>query len=305
MSWIGAMATSRVLGGLLEMPEGATLATLEKVDAPRAIPSGDADEDAGADSEDDGPVTPRRNRRKDKATYSEPILARNIFDSSGLASSGEDGPQDGDRKSDLKVVLLATMVAEPAEYSSALIAEEGGDKARGYGIGDVLMGEATVVKIEQKKVHVRRTDGSVEFITIDDATPVAKRPGATVVGGRKGKPEDDGGVTKEGENKYIIEQEVIDKLLENPEQLYSQVRAVPHKGPDGQVDGYRLSGIRRNSFFNKLGIKNGDIVHAANGKELSSMSSAMDAYNSLQSEKTFNFEITRRTKRQTFEYEVR
>ena len=121
---------------------------------------------------------------------------------------------------------------------------------------------------------------------------------------KKGKDDEEDGITKEGPNKFIVDQELIDKVMENPEQLYSQIRATPHK--DGAtVDGYRLSGIRRRSLFYKLGIKNGDIVHTVNGTTLDSMSSAMGAYNSLQNDKNFTFEVTRRNKRQTFEYEVR
>ena len=88
-------------------------------------------------------------------------------------------------------------------------------------------------------------------------------------------------------------------------ELYSQIRVVPHKDSNGEIDGYRLSGIRRRSFFYKLGVKNGDIVHSVNGQSLTSMSSAMDAYNSLSNEQSFSFEITRRNQRQTFEYEIR
>ena len=50
---------------------------------------------------------------------------------------------------------------------------------------------------------------------------------------------------------------VTDQMLANPEKLYSQIRAVPHKDARGAVDGYRLSGIRRKSVFSQLGIKNG------------------------------------------------
>ena len=43
------------------------------------------------------------------------------------------------------LVLLATMVAEPEQYSSALIAEDkGSDGAMGYGVGDSVLGEATI-----------------------------------------------------------------------------------------------------------------------------------------------------------------
>jgi general secretion pathway protein C len=71
------------------------------------------------------------------------------------------------------------------------------------------------------------------------------------------------------------------------------------------VDGYRLSGIRRSSLFRKLGIKNGDVVHSVNGSDLTTMSSALSAFESLQNERNFNFEVTSRKQKKTYEYEVR
>ena len=81
-------------------------------------------------------------------------------------------------------------------------------------------------------------------------------------------------------------------------------RAIPHRGPDGQIDGYRLSGIRRNSLGEKLGIRNGDIVHAVNGQALTSMQGAMSAYTSLQNESSFSFEVTRRGQKMKLDYSV-
>ena len=103
----------------------------------------------------------------------------------------------------------------------------------------------------------------------------------------------------------MVDQSVLDEILANPEKLYTQVRVTPHKDQDGNIDGYRMTGIRRKSLFYKLGIKNGDIVHSVNGQALNSLSAAMDAYNSLGNSRDFNFDVTRRKNKQTFEYEVR
>jgi general secretion pathway protein C len=81
-------------------------------------------------------------------------------------------------------------------------------------------------------------------------------------------------------------------------------RALLHRGPDGQFDGYRLSAIRRNTLADKLGIKNGDVIHSVNGKSLNSMSAAMDAYQTLTSENEFSFEVTRRGEKLSLGYDV-
>jgi len=90
----------------------------------------------------------------------------------------------------------------------------------------------------------------------------------------------------------------------NPELLGGQIRAEPHQGPDGNIDGYRLSGIEPGSIWDQIGVKNGDIVHSVNGKELTSMSEVMAAY-TFQSAKSFTFEVTRDGQRQTMRYDVR
>ena len=90
----------------------------------------------------------------------------------------------------------------------------------------------------------------------------------------------------------------------NPEMLGGQIRAVPHQGPDGNIAGYRLSGIQPGSVWDQIGAKDGDIVHAVNGKELTNMSEVMAA-DTFENEKSFTFEVTRDGKRQTMLYEVR
>jgi len=298
-SWMAALAVSRVGAGMLALPGDAEISDV-------AVMEADAGPDAGRPTQ---PIASSRRGRK-ASSYIDPIVKRSLFDSSLVDQvvTGDPPVGEGDGiPSDLKVVLLATLVAEPAEFSSALIAEEkGGDGALGYSIGDDLLGEGEIVRIEPRKVYVKRHNGSIEFISMEDGQAYEKGP-KKKKGKKKAGKKDEGedGITKEGPNKFIVDQELIDKVMENPEQLYSQIRATPHKGADGSVDGYRLSGIRRRSLFYKLGIKNGDIVHTVNGTTLDSMSSAMGAYNSLQNDKNFSFEVTRRNKRQTFEYEVR
>jgi len=290
VSLMGATAATRIASGYLALPDGAEVADVEagEVFTP----------------EDDGrPARSKRPRRASKRSYVDTIVERSLFDSTnvGKKSTG-DGPVDtsGGQKTDLKVVLLATVVSDDAQYSSALISDEK-DGARGYGVEGNLMDEATIVAIEPRKVVIKRNDGSIEYIEMDEEAEPPRRAGM----GRKPANDEDSPVESQGNNKFVVDAEALEKIMENPEQLYSQIRVVPHKDANGEVDGYRLSGIRRKSFFYQLGVKNGDIVHSVNGKPLTSASSGMDAYNSLADAKDFTFDITRRNKKQTFEYEVR
>lgn len=301
-AWAAAFVVDQVLARALALPEGATLVQ------PGDLALAEADP---AEGDDPTPAAPTRvtdggtgGRKPTRDSLVNVIVKRSIFDSSKVGASADGTPaNDGpEAKSDLDATLLATVVADPPEYSSALIARKSGGDTKGYGIGDDLWGEGTVVGIEPKRVIIERTDGSREFIAMGGEAQVKK---STTRSLREGEGEGEEGVEQTGENKFVVDAALVEEALKDPEKLASQVRVAPHKDENGQIDGYRMSGIRRNSLFKKLGIKNGDVVHAVNGQPLTSMQTAMTAYESLQNDKNFSFEITRRNQRQTFEYEIR
>ncbi len=282
-----AVGTNAGLARIVGLPEGAELADLGVLVAD------------GGDKAASGNKRPTRKRTASKRSFVEPIVKRNIFDPDAVGQEVEVGDSEADRQTDLAVTLLATVVVDPEIRSSALIAEDKRDGlTRGYGIGDSLLGEGEIVRIEQKRVVIKRTNGDVEYLAMKDDDGKKKKS-------KKKKGEDDDEVSKEGDNKFVVDRSLVEDAVANVEKLATQIRVVPHKGPDGEIDGYRLSAIRRGSLFDKLGVKNGDIVHDVNGHPLTSADGALKAYQALQNDSNFTFEVTRRNKKQTFEYEVR
>ena len=297
----GALA-GRGVGRFLALPEGAEVPTYADVDAP-AKPSGaetGAAPLAAAEAPEESVDAPERAaapRALPKASYVDTIVKRNIFDSTAVYNPAAAVVGDGSCRNDAAVRLLATIVAEPETYSSALIAQGTGKdgKAEGYAIGDDVSGGGRIARIEQKKVCME--DGTCICIG-EQAAPVAQgAPAANAAG--------DGQVEKLSDNKYAVDKSLLDGALGNLESFAGQLRVVPHKDASGNVDGFRLSAIRKGSLFEKLGIKNGDILHAVNGSPLTSTEGALSLYQSLRNERSFNFDISRRNTRQSLEYEVR
>ncbi len=287
-----AFGAGRGLGLLLALPEGALLSTTQLTAPEDGTQRGSHDKD--------------RYRVLSKNSYLDPILRRNIFDSTAVGATAEPGGDPGidGRRSSLDVTLLATVVAFPLESSSALISAGGGRdaKVQGYGIGDELLDDATVVRIEQKKVVIRRADGTIEYI---DMGGEGSKPSATTRTSKSSSDDGDEGITKTGEYSWEVDSSVVAGALGNIDSLISQVRATPHKGSDGDIDGFRLSAIRRGSLLQKLGIKNGDVIHGVNGSPLTSATGAMGAFQAMQSEANFSFDVTRRNQKNTFEYTIR
>ena len=294
LGWGGSFSASQWANRATTLPEDAQVKIAEKGSAPAGERS------KKNKSSSSSSALPKAMSLE---SYLKPIVSRSIFDSTKVNAKAPDVNPTGDSASaltDLDLRLLATIVAEPAEFSVALILNNKANQSQPYAVGDTLIEDAVVHEIKQKEVIIKREDGTLERLTTSKEEKSKKSKSKTDSKSKAG----DEGITKDG-NKYVVDQEVFDELLKNPEKLYSQIRAVPHKDSNGEIDGYRLSGIRRKSVFYKLGVKNGDIVHSVNGRSLNSMSSALDAFNSLQSSREFSFDLTRRRKQQTMEYEVR
>ncbi len=266
-----AWSANLLLGMLVALPEGA-----------------DA---AGSQSVATWTATPPPPRALPLNTYLDGIMSRNVFDVNVIASwrpaRGEGG--DGLVSSDLDVRLLGTIVAQPEIYSSALIVEESNPNfARGYSIGDKLH-DREIAAIERRRVKLRAPDGTEEWLVVDTEGLTAARPSAVA----STEPTAEG-VEQVSDNRYRVSRDTFDKNINDLESISRMGRALLHRGPDGEFDGYRLSSIRRGSLAEQLGIKNGDVIHSVNGESLNSMQAAMNAYNTMRSQSSFCFEITRR-----------
>ena len=154
-----------------------------------------------------------------------------------------------------QIELIATVVAD--HRSALLIEDRDMDRVVNCRVGSVIHG-AEVLHIERGRVTLVR-DGSFEFLTMEGN----HGDGETVAGGF----EDDWGIRQVGERHYVVPREIIVGHT-NDISCIDHGRVLPHLGPSGEVDGVRLSGLRRGSLLVRLGLKNGDIVYTLNGHSL-------------------------------------
>jgi general secretion pathway protein C len=236
--------------------------------------------------------------------YLDGIMGRNIFDIAMIDAWATRNPTPGGEgvtKTELHLKLVATMPTDPPEYSIAAIAEEATPNMPSvYGINDVIQ-DRTVVSIADDRVGLKRSDGTIEYLMLDGgdvATAVASSDDSS-----SGSPGE--GVKQVAENKFEVSKDLFDKYLSDPESIAGLGRALLHRGPDGEYDGYRLSAIRRNTIADQLGIKNGDIIKSVNGQPLNSMQAAMGAYTTMRTQSSFCFQISRRGSPQELCYDVK
>jgi len=88
--------------------------------------------------------------------------------------------------------------------------------------------------------------------------------------------------------------QTLREAFADPNSMARMGRALLHRNEKGAFDGYRLSGLRRGSLGDRIGLENGDIIHSGSGHELTSIQAAMEAFQQLQSATELEVKLSRR-----------
>ncbi len=246
------------------------------------------------------PIPPQASR---PASYYELIHQRDIFNSVRPEEKSVVAPVP---VTPLKLTLWGVALFENGG-SYCVIEDKQKREQDLYGIGDVVPGEAEVKAIEWDRVVLNR-GGKDEVLEIESASEGGlasrvERLGAARPGGRPPQVAE-GTIQMTGENEYLIDRAEVDKALENMSQLFTQIRAVPHF-EGGKSTGFRLFAIRRGSLFDKIGLKNGDIIQSINGSAMNDPSRAMALLQELRNEGDLEVELIRNRQPQSLTYTVR
>lgn len=97
---------------------------------------------------------------------------------------------------------------------------------------------------------------------------------------------------------------LVDKLVADVDALGSDVHVAPAL-VDGRPAGFQLSDIRRGSVFARLGLRDGDVVAAVNGMDVSTPAAAMLAFMTLRDATDLTVRIVRHGETQTLDYSIR
>lgn len=264
-------------------------------------------------------------RAGEKQRAADKVLARNIFCPTcvpALPEGTEIGPdgrpvaagnraiQPGEIPTQLNLRLVATMVAEPVEYSLATVYDADVHYNGLFKIGDEIREGVTVEGIDMSLLHLKN-GAQLEYLEIGTVPKAAPKPTApTAPKDDKEKPTNPreipgaaDAINCPNENLCIVDRKFVDQILQNPAQLAKQARVVPSQ-KDGKTQGYKLYGIRRGTLPKLLGLKNGDMITAINGQELTSIDKAMALYTKMRRASRLEVNIVRKGKATTKEIQI-
>lgn len=266
------------------------------------------------------PTPARRPRQVARSKQGTPVADRNMFCSACKPEEPDPATDSGTPDPDsvplttLPLELLATNIAPRAEHSFATIRNTTSASQGAYWVEQDIPGAGPVLRIAGKYVDFRNSATQrVERISLveDDKArnrrppPVASRPPTpTREPENDATAELDAGIKQLSEDSYEIDRDLVNKMLANPMSVARGARIVPSV-KDGKPNGFKLYAIRPSSVYAKIGLRNGDTIHAINGFELTTPDKALEVYTKVREASNLSVSVIRRGKPVNMNYNIR
>jgi general secretion pathway protein C len=206
------------------------------------------------------------------------ITSRNIFGTKAKPTANSSNAQNQAQSAALaKLRLVGTSVTKGG-VPFAIIEDTGKSEQDVFDLNEKVFGSATLVEVLADSVKIEYA-GKVEtlMISTDDS-------GSS--GGSSGVSASSDGT------EFSVPETELNEALANLPMLLSQARAVPYFR-NGVSVGMRLFAIRVGSLYEKLGLKNGDILKAINGNSLADPTQALKIFEQLKTERNINVKVER------------
>ena len=244
------------------------------------------------------------------------ILSRNLFNREGEVPEEENSTSQVYTgleaiKSMLPFSCIGLIYAGDPHSGIAVMEDTAKHVANSFFVGDLLGADATVSEILSDRVIVERA-GHREYFQLErnlNLDKKRKKKGA-------GNSANQGFATEPPPDKYkedgferqgtasTVSTDFRTKLLGDLSKVLQDAKAEPNL-VGNELQGFRLTRIRKDSIFEKLGLQNDDIVREVNGSTLSDAAQSVKLLNSLRGESDVEFRVDRGGKQMTFNLQTK
>lgn len=254
-------------------------------------------------------IQPEFNQESPDSTNTQIILERDIFNTSGAASSQQTNPQENVKpiqpviRKPLELRLLGT-VAGDGEIGCAIIENIKTKVQDLYNTGDIVNG-ARIEKIERNRI-ILLNEGVEEVLNLYVAGQDSPEPVASAVETPVTKPEN---ITDEDIVKITsptdrqVNKNAFLAKIGGIEAILKTVKLSTHK-TDGQEDGIQISGLEGSSMAKFVGLKNGDVVQSINGQTVTNDRKAFQVLRKARALSSFSLELKRGTESKTLSFNI-
>ena len=237
------------------------------------------------------------------------IVKRNIFNAEGAAQDADkaQGTAPGQKqleaiKSDLPITLVGTIFSGDPYSGIALIENTSKKTINSFMVGDALLKEAILKEIHKERIIIDH-NGRPEFIEVvreklsrsrrqkkavpaatDSVAPIATEPPPPSF-------KEEGFERKDRD--MTMSQAYRSKLLTTDfTKVLQDAKASPNL-VDGELKGFVLTRIRKDSIYEKAGLQNDDIVTEIQGVPLTDTAQAIRLLQSLRGESEIEIRLNR------------
>ena len=210
------------------------------------------------------------------------ILDRNLFGAQVVSTEVAVAPEPVEdlQETKLPLKLLGTIASEDQRVASAAIENNSNRQHEVVKVGDALTSHTsvTVDRIDRGRV-VLRNGARLEELTLDEdvAARISRQP-----------PKRQPTRTSRRQARRARSTSVQDRLEQladdggprSPAAIFSQARILP-KYEDGAMVGIELSKIKDDSFYQKVGLEDGDVIMSVNGIPIDNPSASTELLGAL------------------------
>ena len=236
-------------------------------------------------------------------SYYKAVIERNLFNTKIKTGQQPKLNIETLKPTDLKLKLFGTVTGDKNK-AYAVIEETEKRRQNLYRVGDTIQ-NASIKMILREKV-VLRVNGKDEILEIEEVSSGSRDSGrpSSIANRRSQKRRPFKRSSTADSQNITLDRSKIESAVKNVSDLMKNVRIQPHF-TDGQPDGFRLTGVRPNSFFSNMGLKSGDVITGVDGKKIESVDDAFKLYQGLQSSSNIQLQLKRKGRQKNINYTIR
>ncbi len=144
---------------------------------------------------------------------------------------------------------------------------------------------------------IKSKKGDRSSSVIEEATPSSR---ASQAGSTSSKAEGD--IVDAGDHR-IVDRSLVEHYGKNMKEVMKDIGIADEK-EGNDLKGFRVTFVRKNSPFSKLGLRRGDVIKSINGEMITSYNAAMNVYKNIDKIDGLSLTITRGKEEMELEYEI-
>jgi general secretion pathway protein C len=194
-----------------------------------------------------------------------------------------------------KLKLLGVVIGDH-EGVSAIVEELSSKRQLFFRLHDQIPDAGEISEIRRDGMVVRQ--GNQQELLELAASQIEKPPSAPVTAGSAVVPVPGSPV------RTVLDRREVEQAMGDLPKLLSQARAVPYL-VNGTMNGFRLDYIAPASFYEKIGLKYGDVLQQVNGVDIRDPGTMLTLFQQLRNEKTVKLDVLRSNQRTAMTFDIR